>query len=84
MQIQDLIQFHRQTHEGNPVAADTTHCFVGNDGVKECNSTSVSLNVYAVRFKNCGLVYPVCIVRPTQGYHHDSDETLKAVIEDLK
>jgi hypothetical protein len=47
---------------------------LSNDGVQECRSSFRSLNVVALRFMGCDLVYPITISRPELG---EADEKKK-------
>ena len=54
------------------------------DGVKECRSNSVSLDVYTSRFRNCSVVYPHRIVRPLAKYKGiDNQKQLKLFIKNI-
>ena len=55
------------------------------DGVSETKSTSVSLDVYSVKMKNCKCIYPVRIVRPLGRYRGlDNQEQLQIFLNDIK
>ena len=55
------------------------------DGVSETKSTSVSIDVYSVKMRNCKCVYPVCITRPLAKYRGlDSQEQLRIFVDDVK
>ena len=86
LQIADLIRFHKRIHRhaANAAASDTSRALLSNDGVAECKGSSVSHNVFSLRFRNCGLVYPIAIVRPLRGFKHDSRESQQVIIDDLK
>lgn len=53
------------------------------DGVSECRSNTNSLDVYSARFKNCRVVYPHTIVRPTSKYKMDPYKYLTYFIDDM-
>ena len=56
---------------------------VSCDGVSESRSTSISLDVYSSRMKNCRVVYPHRIVRPLGKYKVDNKAQLKCFIDDI-
>ena len=54
------------------------------DGVSESKSTSVSLDVFSVKVKNCKAVYPIRIVRPLGKYRGlDNQEQLRIFLDDV-
>lgn len=52
------------------------------DGVSEAKSTSVSMDVFSTKFKNCRHVYPLRIIRPLNNNKVDDDEQLESVLDD--
>lgn len=54
------------------------------DGVQECRSNSVSLDVYTLKFVNCKNIYPLKIIRPVNKFHVDYKPQFKAVLDSLK
>lgn len=67
-----------------PHANKTDEIQISSDGVKECRSTSVSLDVYSSRMKNCRTVYPHRIVRPLGKYKGvNNKEQLTSFINDI-
>ena len=64
---------------------DASKVMISLDGVAECRSTSVSLDVFSTKIKNCRLVYPHMIVRPLGKYRGlDNQELLKWFVDDVK
>lgn len=53
------------------------------DGVAECKSNSVSLDVFSARMINCQQVYPLRICRPIDKSHVDDTNHLELVLQDL-
>ena len=54
------------------------------DGVSECRSNNISIDVYSTRFIGCKQVYPHRLVRPiSKGYANDQHH-LNLVVQDLK
>ena len=53
------------------------------DGVSECLSTTVSLDVYSIKFEKCKTIYPVRVVRPIKKVNIDQLQQLKLVLDDL-
>lgn len=56
---------------------------MSSDGVSESLSTSVTLDVYSIKFLKCKYVYPVRIVKPYNKYPIDEVQQLNEVIENL-
>lgn len=54
------------------------------DGVQECRSTSVSLDVYSVQMKNCRQIYPLKIIRPLNKFHVPYKPQLQDILRDLE
>lgn len=59
------------------------HVQVSLDGVAECRSNIVSLDVYSIRFANCRCIYPVQIVRPVGKYRTDQQLYLDNFLTDI-
>ena len=53
------------------------------DGVSESRSTSISLDVYSIKFLGCKAIYPVKIIRPINKFPIDHQEQLSTVLESL-
>ena len=54
------------------------------DGVSESKSTSVSLDVFSVKMKNCKCIYPVRICRPLGKYRGlDNQQQLRIFLDDV-
>lgn len=53
------------------------------DGVAECKSNGVSLDVYSFKMINCKQIYPFKIIRPLNKYKINHTEKLQSVIDDL-
>ena len=47
---------------------------LSSDGVSETKSTSITLDVYSLKFENCKTIYPLRIVKPIKKI--DFDHTL--------
>lgn len=53
------------------------------DGVSESKSTSISLDVYSIKFDGCRDVFPIKIVRPIQKGLINHQEQFACVLNDL-
>ena len=53
------------------------------DGMSESRSTSISLDVYSSRLKNCQVIFPHKIVRPLGKYQIDHKEQLSSLVQNL-
>ena len=82
MQMHDILSFHEAKH--NCILGRPVEISLSNDGVQECGSTSVSLNVFSVRIMGCQTVYPLAVVKVFPKESYDEDKLLEEIIEDLK
>lgn len=53
------------------------------DGVQECRSNSVSLDVYSIKFKDCRNIYPLKIIRPLNKFNIDYKPQLQDILDSL-
>lgn len=78
MQISDVLDIHEKIcgnhHEERNIQLSI-------DGVQECRSNSISLDVYSMKMKNCRTVYPLKIIRPIHKFHIDYKPHLKAILD---
>ena len=74
----DILQLHASKCP-NPQKNLQLSC----DGVAECRSNSVTLDVYSVRAVNCRQIYPVKIIRPLNRYKIDHKEHLREILNDF-
>lgn len=79
-QILEVLKFHQGIHPGREAATEVN---LGVDGIKESNSSKVSLNVFAVKFPDCRNVYNVAIQRPSHMSAADKDEEARSTLVDL-
>ena len=70
----DIIALHKKVHPDHKVDV----VILSNDGVSPFRSSSISLNVYSVRFGACKETYPIMIFHPTRACRREvvSQETL--------
>lgn len=54
------------------------------DGVQESRSTSVSLDVYSVKYDKCKAIYPLRIIRPLDKYNLPFRPQLQEVLNDIQ
>ena len=54
------------------------------DGIQESKSSSISLDVFSVKFNHCRNIYPISITRPCDKFKYDEQEHLKNVLKDIK
>lgn len=57
---------------------------VSCDGVSECRSTNISLDVYSTRIIGCKQIYPHRIVRPIEKTYKDDSDHLDLLLMDLR
>ena len=53
------------------------------DGVQESKSSTVSMDIYSVKFEHCQKVYPIRLIKPINKNKYDEQEHLKMVIDDI-
>ena len=56
---------------------------ISGDGVSETKSTSVSLDVHTLKFKQCRTIYPLRVVRPLNKFPVDHRKQMEKVLLDL-
>ena len=54
------------------------------DGVSESKSTSISLDVYTIKFEGCREVYPLKIIRPVSKHPIDLQEQFSLVLKSVE
>ena len=74
----DILAIHN-SHCPNP----SKHVQASLDGVAECKSNLVSLDVYSIRFDQCHTIYPLQILRPLGKYRVDQQLYLDNFLTDL-
>ena len=53
------------------------------DGVQESRSSSISMDIYSIKFHGCRNIYPLRLIRPNEKYKYDEQEELANAIADL-
>ena len=53
------------------------------DGVQECRSSSLSIDIFSVSFKCCRNVYPIRIIRPLNKFKVNDQDNIKLVLDDI-
>ena len=80
LQVKDVLLIHQLICPNyNPNGKIQLSC----DGVSETKSTTVSLDVYLIKFINCKNIYPLRIIRPLKKVNIDHKVQLKLVIDDI-
>lgn len=77
-QLDDVIEAHSEVC---PNFDEPRLLQLSLDGVQESRSSSNSLDVYSIKFKNCRNVYPLTIVRPINKFPIDYKPLLKAILD---
>lgn len=82
LQVKDLLRIHDETC---PRKTATKQVQLSCDGVSECKSNAISLDVYSIKMMNCRQVYPYRIVRPIHKGSNEIDhkKNLQYVVDDL-
>ena len=57
------IRLHeKESYAGTPFTV--RRCSLGVDGLQESRSSKQSINIFALKFEHCKLIYPIVIQRP--------------------
>lgn len=78
-QAKDIFKIHKEKCKHGELSMQ-----VSCDGMSESKSTSVSLDVYSSRMKNCQVIYPYRIVRPLGKNVVDNKEQFSKFLEDIQ
>jgi hypothetical protein len=84
LQIADLVDFHEVLHDTKVLGTALARIKLSSDGVQECNSNSVSIDVISIKFENCKAVYVVSAVRTRPGKISNIDEVMREVVQEIK
>ena len=80
-QVQDLIAFHESKH----TECQSVYAMLSNDGVNECNSNNISLDVFSICFAGCKIWHPIIILKKLDAaYDFNKEKYLVDLINDLK
>ena len=78
-QMEDVISIH----EACCPNFDKRELQLSSDGVAESLSTSISLDVYSVKFDRCKEIYPIRIIKQLKKNSLDPNEHLRRVVNDI-
>ena len=81
LQARDIISIHES--QCSSFDTERKKLQLSSDGVSESLSTSVSLDVYSVKFEKCKTIYPIRIVKTIKKHSVNENEHLKYVVNDL-
>ena len=79
-QAEDVLELHKQIC---PSAQEHPLINFSLDGVQESRSSSTSLDVFCINFKNCRNIYPIRLIRPNEKFKYDEQEELSNVLADI-
>lgn len=77
--MQDVIDIHGRVCP----RFDVPELQLSVDGIQECRSNSVSMDVYSVKMTNCRNIYPLTIVRPLHKFRIDYKPLLTKILKSL-
>lgn len=80
LQVDEIKKIHRGNSHDIPRDAKVV---LSLDGMSESKSTSISLDVYSIRFIGCRDIYPIKIIRPIVRNHIDHQEQFASVINSI-
>lgn len=78
VEVKDILKIHNLKC---PNSANRMQ--ISSDGVSECKSNSVTLDVYSCKAVNCRVIYPIRIIRPLNKFKIDHRQNLEHVINDM-
>lgn len=78
-QIADIVAIHKEQCPNFTEKKIQLSC----DGVHESKSSSVSIDVYSIAFKNCKNVYPHKLVRQLGPYKVDHQQVLREIVKNI-
>ena len=81
--MDDLNKFHSHCCPSSD-PSKPTKLQLSLDGVQDCKSSGVSVDMYSVNYDQCRNVYPVRCIRPINRYRYNEQASIKSVLEDLK
>lgn len=76
-QIEDVVELHKAIC---PSAEESPAAILSLDGVQECKSNSVSLDVFSIKMPNCRHMYPLKIKRPQNKFRVHYKPHLQEII----
>jgi hypothetical protein len=56
---------------------------IGNDGLPECKSSSISLDVVSCQFEGCKTVFPWKILRPQPGFKFSANDFFGPCVQEI-
>ena len=80
-QIADLLNIHKFIYGSHELHQPIIQLSI--DGVQESKSSSISLDIFCVKFEHCRNVYPIRIIRPCEKYRYDEQAEIEKVLEDI-
>lgn len=78
--MKDVLKLHQEVC---PNHVESPEVKLSLDGVQECRSNSVSMDVYSVKMENCRNIYPLKIIRPINKHRIPYKPHFKKVLDDL-
>ena len=81
-QIEDILRIHGGISDDH-LQKEQIRILLSLDGVSESKSTSISLDVYSIKFEGCRDVFPFKIIRPLTKETIDLQEQFSLVLQSL-
>lgn len=78
--MEDVIEIHDKIC---PNTEEEKRIQLSLDGVQECRSNSVSLDIYSVKMNKCRNIYPLKIIRPLNKFPIDYKPHFKSVLDNV-
>ena len=83
LQVAEIKRIHQENSPDHFNGDEKKIVQLSLDGVSESKSTSISLDVYSVKFEGCRDIFPIRIIRPLSKHPIDQQEQLSLVISDV-
>lgn len=78
--MSDALQIHEELC---PRDTQDRKIVLSTDGVQECHSNMVSIDVFSFKHQGCRNVYPIKLIRPLHKYRISYRPHLEAILNDL-
>lgn len=80
--MEDVINIHAETCPREN--GDQLDVVLSLDGVQECKSNNVSLDIYSVKINKCRHIYPLKIIRPLNKFFIPYKPHLQSILKDFE
>ena len=83
--IRDVLEIHKKSCRNHQDYSEKqVEVNFSCDGVADCNSSNVSLDVFTISFPECSTIYPITTIRPSKKGAIDFMAELTIILNELK